>query len=324
MLRPATALLAVLLAAAPARADDRDYWADLVDPHGDEIRLITDKAAQLQGQASNLALYDSDPTGVQRARLLDDAYGMLRYARRLAPHNATVLLALGRVADDGGRVAAAVEALEAYTRETDAVLPDASLRLGKLYLRLGDPERAVRSLRGVRADTSGGAGPLYLAAALTAAGRVDDATDALDRLVGGPNASVSDMPVLWFALAVTYDRDEQLSAAYRVVEQLQSAMGTEYGRQLQQSITAIDFVPALDRRYYQAFLYETAGYLTEARAEWLNYAAGGARAPFRGRALAHVAEIDRMLAEALALRAKVHAEARAHPAPPPPRRRIEP
>ena len=134
-------------------------------------------------------------------------------------------------------------------------------------------------------------------------------------MVGGPNASVSDMPVLWLALAVSYDREEQLSAAYQVVEQLQSSMSTEYGRQLQQAIATIDFVPALDRRYYQAFLYETAGYLTEARGEWLNYAAGGEHAPFRGRALAHVAEIDRMLAEALALRAKVHAEARAHPTP---------
>jgi tetratricopeptide (TPR) repeat protein len=319
-------LVAVLFTAAPARADDRDYWTDVVDPHGDEIRMISDKAAALEGQATNLALYDGDPSGAQRTRLLDDAFGMLRYARRLAPHNPAVLLALGRVADDGGRVAEAQDALEAYLREVDTAMPDAHLRLGKLYLRLGQHDRAIRHLRQVRFDTAGGAGQIYLAAALTGAGRADEATEALawvERSTSG-QPSINDSALVWLALAIAYDRDEQLSAAYHVVEEMQTALSSEYTRQLQQSIATIDFVPAIDRRYYQAFLYETGGYLTEARAEWLNYAAAGEQAPFRGRALAHVAEIDRLLAAALVERAKAHAAARAHPPPPPPIQRPSP
>src|SRR5690349_8774343 len=51
-------ILAVLLAAAPARADDHDTWADILDPHGAEIRQIIEKAGQAQMQAANFVNYD--------------------------------------------------------------------------------------------------------------------------------------------------------------------------------------------------------------------------------------------------------------------------
>jgi Tetratricopeptide repeat len=299
------ALLAVLVTAPVARADQRDTWAEIVDPHGDEIRQILEKTNQAWAQALNYANYDGDPTGELRIKLMDDAFGMLRYARRLAPHNPDVLLALGRVADDGGRAGAAIDALDAYLRESPQPLPEAHQRLGKLHLRLRHYDLAIRHLRqGLAGGGATVATIIYLASALTAAGRGDDATQLLADAVqaqGGQYWNV-EVDTLALALAVAYDRDEQLSSAFQTLDHMQSSLNGSYPAQLQQSIGSIQFVPAIDQRYWQALFYESAGFLAEARAEWLNYAAGGADARWKDRALAHVAGIDKLRAAELVAR----------------------
>jgi hypothetical protein len=301
----ALGLVLAAMIAAPARADDRDTWAEILDPHGDEIRVVLDKAQQAQMQALNYANYDGDPTGELRTKLLDDAYGMLRYARRLSPHNADVLFMLGKVADDGGRAQAAIEALEAYLRESTSPQPEAHQRLGRLYLRLHQLDPAIRHLRqGLVGAGQTAVTTVYLANALVAAGRGDDAIQLLADALEDQHGQYWNVEAttLGLALAVAYDRDEQLSSAFQTLDHMQSALTSSYAAQLQQSIASVQFVPAIDQRYWQALFYESAGFLAEARAEWLNYAAGGADARWKDRALAHVAAIDKLRAQDLAAR----------------------
>ena len=308
-----------LALAAPAYADDRGTWDEIVDPHGEEVRQIIDKANQADQQAANFATYDGDPSGDMRTRLLDDAYGMLRYARRLAPHNENVLLTLGRIADDGGRTSAAIEAFEAYLGEAQTPAPEAHQRLGRLYLRTHQLDAAIRHLRLGLVGAPNAPTTVYLATALTASGRSEDAIQILaDALDDQHNQFFNvDATTLGLALAVAYDRDEQLSSAFQIVDHMQSALSTNYATQLQQSIGTLQFVPAIDQRYWQALFYETAGMYAEARAEWLNYAAGGPDARWKDRALAHVTAIDKLLADQLDARRKGKAKPPEPPPPPP-------
>jgi hypothetical protein len=68
---------------------------------------------------------------------------------------------------------------------------------------------------------------------------------------------------------------------------------------VQAAITSMVNVPAYDQHYYWALFYESQGYFSEARTEWLLYAQAEG-APFRGRALDHVAAIDKLQKERLA------------------------
>jgi hypothetical protein len=314
------ALAASLLAlAAPARADDRGTWDEIVDPHGDEVRQIVEKANQAEVQALNFANYDGDPTGEMRTRLLDDAYGMLRYARKLAPNNADALFALGKVADDSGRAGAAIEAFEAYLREAPAPVAEAHQRLGRLYLRMHHLDAAIRQLRLGLVGAQSAPTTVYLATALTASGRGDDAIQVLADALDDQRSNYFnvDATTLGLALAVAYDRDEELSSAFQILDHMQSALTTSYASQLQQSISTLQFTPAIDQRYWQALFYESNGLYAEARAEWLNYAAGGADARWKDRALAHVAAIDKLRAAELDARAKGKSKPPEPPPPPP-------
>src|SRR5439155_23583383 len=97
---------------APPPAPDRDFWRDIVTPHADEIADILAKANQAYSYAYQCGYQDCDATGEQRQQTLDDLYYMLRYARKLDPNQQDVLLMLGKVAEESGRPAAAIEALE--------------------------------------------------------------------------------------------------------------------------------------------------------------------------------------------------------------------
>src|SRR5690606_20766369 len=67
--------------------DRGNFWRDLISPHKAEIDMILLKARQAINTA-DMALYsDYDPTGLERARFYREVYGMLKYARKLAPDN---------------------------------------------------------------------------------------------------------------------------------------------------------------------------------------------------------------------------------------------
>jgi tetratricopeptide (TPR) repeat protein len=302
---------------------DADFWQELIEPHGEEVQQVLGKINQAFEHVAQLAQYDSDPDGAQRARVLDDARGMARYLRRLSPASAAVLYALGRATDEAGRADEAIEALTAYLAlEPDG--NDAAFRLGRIYLRRREHADAIRYLRLAAASSAWNSqAAIYLANALTAVHRDEEALAVLK--TSGERTALwgGDTQVTAFALAVAYDRDEQLSEAFEVLDRLQTALQGEFMKNLQVAIDGLQLVPAVDVHYYRALLYESSGYLDEARASWLVYAAGGDEARFRRRALAHVAAIDRLRdREVAARRTGRRGAATIQPARPAPPRRV--
>lgn len=274
-----------------------EFWREVVAPHGDEIAMIIGKVGTGWSYATQCNTSDCDVTGENKAKLLDELYGMLRYARRLDPRQTDVLMWLGQVAEESGRSAAAVEAYQAYFAELD---PDTNppvdhyVRFGRAYLRLGRWEDGIRQFR---AGMGGGYGQAaavgYLGNALMNTGRIADAVDTL-----APHANVQNpwdtfalQPVL--TLIVAYDRDEQINRAYEMLDALQMQLTSSYLQYVQQAISMMSFVPAYDVHYFQALFYESQGLFLEARTEWLTYAQSEG-APYRGRALDHVAAIDEL------------------------------
>jgi len=303
---PAVLVIAAGALPAPVRADD-DFWQAIAEPHADQVRALVERAGRLMTDASSFLYADQDPTGAGRVRRLDEAYRLLRRARELSPANPDVLCALGRAADESGRTAAAVEAFIACLERQTTAAAEIHLRLGTLYLRQGDRDAAVQHLRTAEATRNAyvaAAAVVHLAALLEDTGRTGQAIAALEGFAT-PVASGygnGDVTLVAFALAVAYDRDEQLTSAWHALDRLQSGLGGGYGGQVLTAMAALRLVPAVDVHYWQALLYESLGKLTEARAEWLHYAAGGEAARFRDRALAHVAGIDRLLAGAVGAR----------------------
>jgi tetratricopeptide (TPR) repeat protein len=294
----------------PARPVNKDFWQEVVDPRGDEVAAVIAKINQALDVAAQLPTNDSDPDGSQRARLLDEARGMARYLRRIAPANPEVLMTLGKVTDEAGRADEALEALQAYL-ELEPDNGDAALRVGRIYLRLHQYDDAVRYLRIANASIGWMNAGVYLASALTATGRDDEAIRVLESAAGLGNALAwGGMPQLpAFALAVAYDRDEQITEAFGVLDMLQSQLQTGFMSELQRQLDTLQLTPPGEAHYYRALLYESSGYLDEARASWLVYA-GGDNARFRHRALAHVAAIDLLVQRAIAARKPGKAKAR--------------
>jgi tetratricopeptide (TPR) repeat protein len=301
----------------PPKPPDDEFWREVVAPHGDEIQMILDKARLAWNYTSTCVYSDCDATGESRTKLLEDGYGMLRYARKLDPTQPDVLLLLGQFAEESGRPSAAIEALQTYlgTLDPDATVPpEASLRLGRAYLRLGRTEDAIRQFRA--AITSGmsygpqAAGAAYLGDTLMNAGRMSDALDMLSpNLQFWQNQYYAIEPMqAVMTLAVAYDRDEQINAAFGVLDALQAMMTSGYGQYVQQGLSNMLFVPAYEEHYYLALFYESQGYLSEARTEWLHYAAVE-DAPFRARALDHSEAIDQLLGEKLVAAQKAAKEA---------------
>src|SRR5262245_49322192 len=132
--------------APPPDPDRGNFWRDMLTPHKDEVDMIVLKARQAINTA-DMALYsDYDPTGLERARFYREVYGMLRYARKLAPDNLDVLRLLGQTADEHGKTREAIEAFQAAidVAGVENAGIEATGRLGIIYLRLGKLDEAVR------------------------------------------------------------------------------------------------------------------------------------------------------------------------------------
>lgn len=290
----AIALGATVAYGAPPRR--HGIWSEIVDPHGAEVAAILVRVHDDFRQADEPP--DLDPGGAQRARFYRDALGMLHYARKLAPENISVLQAIAHAAERLGNTREAVEALETAVRAAgpDDGAPGVVAPLGALYLRLGRIDDAIHILRAARTPLAADAeaatsATVYLANALSARG---DLSAAIDVLVNAlPSNAVyarGDLPMLSLALAVAYDRDGQPSAAFDVLEHLQSRLSSQLGPTLQHDLAMLELSPIEDQHYYAGLLYEVVGSYVDARAEWVMYAAMNGR--YRARALQHVAEID--------------------------------
>lgn len=279
--------------------DRGNFWRDLISPHKDEIDMILLKARQAINIA-DMALYsDYDPTGLGRARFYREVYGMLKYARKLQPDNVEVLSLLGQAADEIGKTREAIDALETAIQLVglERAGIEATGRLGMIYLRLGQLDQAIRYLRAAQMPVSAGLPitahvAVHLSNALAARGQMTEAIDVLatsipPQLQYYPN----ELTLVSFALAVQYDRDEQLAAAFDVLDRMQGVLQGQLASMVQNVLAGMRFAPAEDRHYYYALLYEAAGHYTEARAEWALYAASG-NAAYRSRALDHIKAID--------------------------------
>ena len=282
---------------APPPPDPHDFWKDIVDPHGDEVARLVSSVTIGMRYADDALQTDAEWAVEQRMRYFQDAYGVMRYARRLSPENTEVLRLLGRAADELGKTRQAIEALEACAHLTGPERASAEVvgRLGAIYLRLGDRDAAIRWLRLVRGPlTITSAQPfVHLANALAARGDIAGAIDTLANVLPQGMAAYypQEMTLATFALAVIYDRDEQRSAAFEVLDRMRSALQVQFGPQVQNALVTMRFAPAEDQHYYLALLYEALDEYVEARAEWALYAASG-EAPFRARALDHIRAID--------------------------------
>lgn len=304
-----TAILVISLAAGradarpeppppPAVADPSgDFWRDVVEPHAEEVRTLVTKSRQAIKIADEALQTDAEWAVEPRMRYYEAAYGMLRYARTLAPENTEVLGLLGRAADELGKTRQAIEAYEACIRIAGAEKAGAEVtgRLGAVYLRMGDRDAAIRWLRAAQGPLSPAtAEPItQLANALASRGDVTGAIDALSGVLPpqGLGYYSHELSLVSFTLALVLDRDEQRSAAFEILDKMKSTLGQQYGTQLQTVLATTRFSPAEDQHYYLGLLYESLDQFTEARAAWALYAASGA-SPWRERALDHVRAID--------------------------------
>jgi tetratricopeptide (TPR) repeat protein len=281
--------------------DRGNFWRDMLSPHKDEVDMIVQKAKQATNTADMALWSDYDPTGLERLRFYREVYGMLRYARKLAPDNLEVLRLLGQTADEQGRTREAIEAFQAAidVAGLEGAGIEATGRLGIIYLRLGKLDEAIRYLRAAQAPIAPGQ-PLtahvvmHLSNALAARGQM---TEAIDVLASNIPAQVqyypNELTLVSFALAVQYDRDDQRGAAFEVLDKMQNTLQGQLGAMVQNVLAGVRFAPAEDRHYYYGLLYESAGHYTEARAEWALYAAAG-DLPYRRRALEHIQAIDEL------------------------------
>lgn len=300
--------------AAPAPDDASEFWRNVIEPHGATVSAIVIRARTAIEKATEGAT-DGDWGIDRRMRTLGDAYGMLRYARKLSPENTEVLSLLGRAADELGKTRQALDALETCVRIRGADQAGAEVagRLGAIYLRLGKLDDAVRWLRSAQgpiAIPDNAIAAVHLATALAGRGGMADAIDVLaNALPAQTNYFTDPVALVSLALAVHYDRDEQRSAAFEVLDKMQATLQQELGQFSQRALAAMQFAPAEDEYYYRALLYEALGHYVEARTEWALYAAV-TDAPWRRRALEHVAAID------------AQRTAPQQPPPPGPRRRF--
>ena len=298
-------------AAPSVQPDDAgDFWREVIEPHGVEVAAIVARAKKALDKAAE-ATPDGDAAVDQHVRTLGEAYGMLRYARKLSPENTEVLGLLGTAADELGKTRQALDALEACVRiqGPERAAAEVTGRLGMIYLRLGKLDDAVRWLRyaqGPIAIAGNSVPVVHLATALAARGSMSEAIDVLgNALPAQTNYFTDPITLVSFALAVHYDRDDQPGAAFEVLDRMQATLQQELAPFTQRALATMRFAPAEDQYYYQAMLYEALGDYIEARAEWALYASV-TDAPWRRRALEHIKAID----------AQRSAGPGGHPAPP--------
>ncbi len=286
-----------------------DFWRDVIEPHAFELARLIDLAKQALLIVEEALAGDTGWAAEERQQFVLDAYHLMQYARSLSPHHLEVLALLGRAANEAGKTAEAIEAFEAHTKAAgrDKATLDVIARLGGIYLRLGQVDEAITTLRYAQAPQGAQASgysrdqthaTIFLAHALAARG---ESAAAIDVLVAATPAMTSyynhntSSAMVGFALAVMYDRIEQRGAAFDQLDKLQSTLaqtGTHmYTTHLQDELARIALTPAEDVHYYRALLYESRASYVEARAEWANYAAFP-DTMWRARALAHIAAID--------------------------------
>jgi tetratricopeptide (TPR) repeat protein len=282
----------------------QDFWGWLMDPHKTEVddilRLARDNWQQAAADAVDFETGSRSPGRAERRRrLLSDAEGMLKHALKLAPGRAEVLRELALVQDEND-VPAAQESLERYLAAEipERVSAEPRVRLGRWYARqrrFSDATVQLRLALGSPAtDPALRAQALHLYA--TVLMHSDRLAEAIDLLKSASQTSPAPQTV--FALAVAYDRDEQITRALETLEGMRAMSTPPFADVLiqQENRRPVVFVPPWERHYYAALQYELLGFLPEARSEWQAYIRCD-EAPYRERARQHLALVDRLAVE---------------------------
>lgn len=286
---------------APAR-EHSVLWSRVTDPNGDQIRMLLGKARLSMSRADAALATDVEWAVDVRARFYRDAYNLAAYARTLAPDDPAVLGVFAHAADELGRTTEALQALERAGTLAGAERAPVEVtgRLGLIYLRLGEIDKAMRWLRIAQGQgrlTDGhieeAHALVHLATAYAVRGDLATAAHTLSNALpeGALQHYSNELRIVAFALAVFYDRDEQRALAFEVLDHMRTTIGDGFLEGVQVELARLPYVPPEDVHYFRALLYEADGHYVEARASWAVYAASGQPA-FRGRALDHIAAID--------------------------------
>ena len=278
----------------------------MLDPNGVEVEAIVTRAVEMATGLVAIDCMDTDAAGAERATLVDNAFGMMRYAVRRSPTNDKALLYLAYFSLASGRSAIALQAANQYRERIHNGDDRAQIEMiaGQANLRLGDFADAIIAWRTASSSSNSIVhwnATLLLADALANHGQLLDALDVLRQAHEGAMLNSNEATTFGFALAVNYDRAEHHTDAFNALSKLQSAMGGDFGPQLQRMLCRYQLASTSSAAYYKALLYEITGYLSEARTEWLDYAADP-DAPFAGRARQHADAIDRILSANLVAR----------------------
>ncbi len=281
-----------------APADHDDFWRDVVHPHADEV-------AELQRNLAMTLRSIDDPYGEgNRSEMVQSGLRMARYARQLDPDDLDALYYAGAFSDEAGRAIAAERLLVDYLARAPAgvLRADALLRIGRIALRQRRVPDAITALRRSISQTAERAtsikAHIALAHALEASGDVGAAVAVLRELndavpIDGDPSTV----IGYLALAVLYDRDEQITAAFDVILRLKTALDNDYSRWAEEAVRLFPPPVAADLHYYRAMAYETTQInRTEARAEWFAFERVAGKRGAGARAHDHRVAIDRELA----------------------------
>jgi len=312
VLRRASVVLTLAAIAVPARAhadrmpdrpyaapaDPDDFWRDVVHPHADEV-------GELQRNLALTLRSIDDPYGEgNRGEQVQSGLRMARYALVLDPGDLDALYYTGAFADEAGRATEAQRVLDDYlARAPVGVLrADALLRVGRIALRQHRTRDAIvalrRSVAQVAERMTSVKAHIALAHALEATGDVGAAIAVMRELddnvpIDGDPATV----IGYLALAVLYDRDEQVTAAFDVILRLKNALDNDYNRWAEDAVRLYPPPVAADLHYYRALAYETTTVNpTEARAEWFAFERAAGATGAGARAHDHRIALDRELA----------------------------
>jgi tetratricopeptide (TPR) repeat protein len=263
------AVLWLVFAAGPS-----SLWEDVVHPNRGRCHELSDEGRRLMAKNA-----------------VADALQAFSRATRLCPDEAEPFSLLGSALVEYGDFAAARPPLERARSlyGDDGGDPALSFHLGFVRALSGDLDGSLAEYR--RAIALGGLGLAdnwllfyNLGDTLMALGRLAEATDAYRRAVRASNLK----PITHLALAVAYDRDQQIERAQRELSVSLSQDPQLYAVQSDQFI----FVPAADRHYYLALGSLGRGLRSRARHELREFLRELPDGPFSARARERLAQAE--------------------------------
>jgi tetratricopeptide (TPR) repeat protein len=263
------AVLLVLFAAGPS-----SLWEDVLHPNWARCHELCERGRRLKDSSAQ-----------------PDALRLFSEATRLCPDDAEPFALLGEALIDAGDFPAAGPPLERARVLLGDEGGEAELAFHLAFTRAlaGELDGSLVEYR--RALALGGLGLsnnwlLYynLGDTLMALGRLAEATDAYRRAVRASPLK----PITHVALAVAYDRDQQVE---RAKSEIGIALSQDPSLNTVQSDQYI-FVPAADRHYYLALGFSTRGLRSRARYELRQFLRELPDGPFSARARERLAQAE--------------------------------